>query len=151
MAVARWTRLLGALALLGVGVDHLEQLTIDAYAVIPTVGTLFALNVAAATSLAAALLAPVQRLPGRAGRVAVPALAAAGIGVATGSLAALAISERGGLFGFRETGGRPAIVLAVGLELATIVLLGVHLAARRDGGHVVPGARSSTGPRGSAL
>jgi len=126
--VARWSRVLGALGLLGVGIDHLEQYTIEAYSVIPTVGTLFALNFAAAAALAAALLAPLHRLPGRAGRLARPLLSAAGIAVAAGSLAAFAVSEHGGLFGFTESGYRPAIMVALGLEAATVALLGVHLA-----------------------
>ena len=130
-AVATWTRYLGALGLLVVGLDHLEQFSVDSYSVIPTIGTLFALNFATAAVLAAGLAAPVQRLPGRAGRLAVPALSLAGIGVAAGSLAGLLVSESAGLFGFMETGYRPAILLAIGLEAATIALLGLHLAVRR--------------------
>jgi hypothetical protein len=131
--VASWSRYLGALALLGVGLDHLEQFSVDSYSVIPTIGSLFALNFASALALAAALAAPVQRLPGRAGRLAVPVLSLAGIGVAAGSLAGLLLSESAGLFGFTETGYRTAIVVSIGLEAATIGLLGVHLACRRRG------------------
>jgi hypothetical protein len=129
--LATWSRYLGALALLGVGLDHLEQFSVDSYSVIPTIGTLFALNCASAALLAAGLVAPVQRLPGYAGRLAVPLLGIAGIGVAAGSLAGLLLSESTGLFGFTETGYRPAILLSIGLEAATIALLGVHLALRR--------------------
>ena len=129
--VASWSRYLGALALLGVGLDHLEQFSVDSYSVIPTIGTLFALNFASALALAAALAAPVERLPGRAGRLAVPVLSLAGIGVAAGSLAGLLLSESAGLFGFTETGYRTAIVVSIGLEAATIGLLGLHLACRR--------------------
>lgn len=129
--LATWTRYLGALALLGVGLDHLEQFAVDSYSVIPTIGTLFALNFASAALLAAGLAAPVQRLPGRAGRLALPLLSLAGIGVAAGSLAALLISESAGLFGFMETGYRPAILFSIALEAATIALLGVHLTLRR--------------------
>jgi hypothetical protein len=129
--VATWSRYLGALALLGVGLDHLEQFSIDSYSVIPTIGTLFALNFASAALLAVALAAPVQRLPGRAGRLAVPVLSLAGIGVAAGSLAGLLLSESAGLFGFMETGYRTAIVVSIGLEATTIALLSVHLALRR--------------------
>jgi hypothetical protein len=124
------TRYLGAAALLGVGVDHLQQYSAGFYSAIPTIGTLFVLNFAAAATVACALVAPVQRLPGRAGRLAVPLLALAGIGVAAGSLAGLLVSESSGLFGFMETGYRSAIVLAIALEAATIVLLGSHLAVR---------------------
>jgi hypothetical protein len=127
---ATWSRYLGALALLGVGLDHLEQFSVDSYSAIPTIGTLFALNFASAALLAFALAAPVQRLPGRAGRLAVPVLSLAGIGVAAGSLAGLLLSESAGLFGFMETGYRTAIVLSIGLEATTIGLLSVHLALR---------------------
>ena len=128
--VAIGTRYLGALALLGVGVEHLVQYADDSYSVIPTIGTLFALNFASAALLACAVAAPVQRLPGLAGRLALPLACAGGIGVAAGSLAALLLSEGGGLFGFTETGYRPAIVLSFALEVATVILLGAHLIAR---------------------
>ena len=129
--VAIGARYLGALALLGVGVEHLVEYADDSYSVIPTVGTLFALNFASAALLACALAAPLQRLPGRAGRLALPLACAGGIGVAAGSLAGLVVSEGGGLFGFTETGYRPAIVLSIALEVATIVLLGAPREARR--------------------
>jgi len=132
--LANWSRYLGALALLGVGLDHLEQFSVDSYSVIPTIGTLFALNFASAALLAAGLAAPVQRLPGHAGRLAVPVLGLAGIGVAAGSLVGLLLSERTGLFGFVEAGYRPAIVLSIGLEAATIALLSAHLTLHRQHG-----------------
>jgi hypothetical protein len=130
-AVASWARYLGAAALLGVGLDHLEQFSVDHYSAIPTIGTLFALNFASAVLAACGLAAPAQRLRGRAGRIALPLLAIGGIGVAAGSLAGLLVSESTGLFGFKETGYRPAIVLSVALDVATIVLLTVHLAVAR--------------------
>lgn len=121
-------RALGALALLGVAADHLEELTAGHYAAIPTIGTLFALDVTAETVLAVALLVPVGRLPGRAGR-AVPALVAlAGIGVAGGSLVALFVSEQTTLFGFMESGYRLAIVVSIACEAAAVLLLGADLA-----------------------
>jgi hypothetical protein len=132
-AVATWARYLGALALLGVGLDHLEQFSVDSYSAVPTIGTLFALNFASAALLAAGLAAPVQRLPGRAGRLALLVLSVAGIGVAAGSLAGLLLSENAGLFGFTEAGYRPAIMLSIGLEATTIVLLGAHLGLRLSG------------------
>jgi len=107
----------GAVALLGVGAVHLEELTGDHYAAIPTIGTLFALNAAAAAAIAVALWAPV-------GRIAHALFATAGIAVAAGSLVALVVSEQTTLFGFHETGWRPAILLAVVFEAATVVLLG---------------------------
>jgi hypothetical protein len=63
-AVARW---LGALVLLGVGLDHLEQYSVDSYSAIPTIGTLFSLLV---LEISAVLLL-------------VTFLAANGLGVAT--------------------------------------------------------------------
>ena len=126
-AVARYA---GALALLAVGLDHLQQYTVDSYSVIPTIGTLFLLNFISAAVLAVGLAAPVQRLPGRAGRVAVPLLSGAGIGVAAGSLAGLVVSESVGLFGFMETGYRGAIVVSIALEILAIVLLLAHLVLR---------------------
>lgn len=130
-AAAVAARYLGAAALLGVGLDHLEQYSAEHYSAIRTIGTLFALNFASATLIAGALTAPVQRLPGRAGRIALPLLSAGGIGVAAGSLAGLLLSESTGLFGFIEVGYRPAILLSIGLEATTIALLSAHLALSR--------------------
>jgi hypothetical protein len=126
-AVARYA---GALALLAVGLDHLQQYAVDSYSVIPTIGTLFLLNFISAAVLAVGLAAPVQRLPGRVGRVAVPLLSASGIGVAAGSLAGVIVSESVGLFGFMETGYRGAIVVSIALEVTTILLLVSHLVLR---------------------
>lgn len=126
-AVARYA---GALALLAVGLDHLQQYAGESYSVIPTIGTLFLLNFISAAALAVALIAPVERLPGRVGRVAVPLLSAGGIGVAAGSLAGVIVSESVGLFGFMETGYRSAIVVSIALEVATILLLLAHLVLR---------------------
>ena len=126
-------RALGALALLGVAVDHFEELTAGHYAAIPTIGTLFALDVAAATVLAVALLVPAGAFAGRAGRVVPVLLACAAIGVAGGSLVALFVSEQTPLFGFMESGYRLAIVVAIACEAAAVLLLGADLArsARR--------------------
>jgi hypothetical protein len=142
-----WARYLGAVALLAVGLDHLEQYSVGFYSVIPTIGTLFALNFASAALIAGGLAAPVQRLHGRAGRLAVPLLSLAGIGVAAGSVAGLLLSESTGLFGFMETGYRPAIVLSLALEAATIVLLSIHLAATHRG-HPAATAGEATWPVG---
>ena len=131
-AAATGARYAGGLALLAVGLDHLQQYAEDSYSVIPTIGTLFVLNFGSASVIAAALAAPVQRLPGRGGRLAVPVLACSGIGVAAGSLVGLLVSETSGLFGFMETGYRSAIVVSIVLEGTTIVLLGAHLLLRRS-------------------
>jgi hypothetical protein len=126
-AVARYA---GALALLAVGLDHLQQYSAESYSAIPTIGTLFLLNFISSAVLAVGLTAPVERLPGRLGRVAIPLLSAGGIGVAVGSLAGVIVSESIGLFGFMETGYRSAIVVSISLEVATIVLLLAHLVLR---------------------
>ena len=131
-ALAAATRYAGALALLAVGLDHLQQYAEDSYSVIPTIGTLFALNFASAAVITACLFAPVQKLPGRAGRLAVPLLALSGVAVAAGALAGLFVSETSGLFGFMETGYRSAIVVSIVLDVATIALLGGHLLLRRE-------------------
>ena len=130
-AAAVAARYLGAAALLGVGIDHLEQYSTEHYSAIPTIGTLFAMNFVSATLIAAALAAPVQRLPGRAGRIAIPLLSAGGIAVAAGSLAGILLSESTGLYGFMEVGYRPAIMLSITLETTTIALLSVQLALCR--------------------
>ena len=138
------TRYLGALGLLAVGADHLEQAVLDHYSAIPTIGLLFALNFVGAVLLAVGLLAPVERLPGRAGDIAVRVLCVGGIGLAAGSLAGLLVSEGSGLFGFMETGYRAAVVLAIGLEGLTVVLLGAHLVATRPGrAHAATGGEPS--------
>jgi hypothetical protein len=120
-------RFAGALALLGVGIDHIVEYYGDSYSVIPTIGALFALNFASATIVTAGLLAPVGRLAGRWADAILTVLAVSGIGVAAGSLVGLLLSENGGLFGFAEQGYRQAIVISIVLEVATIVLLGLFV------------------------
>jgi hypothetical protein len=113
-------RRLGALMLLGVGLDHLEQYVVDHYGAIPTIGPLFLANFAGATAIALALVLHRSRL-----------LAAAGIGLAGSSLLGLYVSEHGGLFGFAETGFRPAIAISVALEAAAVALLALELRPAR--------------------
>ena len=127
--LARLGRYLGALALLGIGVDHIQQYYVDFYSAIPTIGTLFLLNFASATLVFLGLVAPVGRIAGRWAGAALGLLAISGIGIAAGSLAGLLISENGGLFGFMEQGYREAIVISIVLEVATMTLLGLFLAA----------------------
>jgi hypothetical protein len=131
--LARLGRYLGALALLGVGVDHLEQYYADFYSAIPTIGTLFVLNFASAAVVAIGLVAPMERLAGRRSQAVLALLAIGGIGVAAGSLAGLLVSENGGLFGFMEQGYREAIVISIVLEAATIGLLALFVAANGFG------------------
>jgi hypothetical protein len=111
---------LGALALLGAGLVHLEEYALQHYSAIPAIGPLFLLQFLAAALIAAAL----AWRPGR-------LLAAAGTGVAAGSLVALLISEQEPLLGFRESGFRAAVVLSIALELAAIALLAPGIAFRR--------------------
>jgi hypothetical protein len=136
-------RILGALSLLAVGIDHIDQYYVDSYSAIPTIGTLFVLNFAAAAVIALGLLAPVSRIAGDWAKAVLGTLAAAGIAVAAGSLAGLLISENGGLFGFTEFGYRSAIVLSIALDAATLVLLGAFVALNGLGvqlrhGRIVP-------------
>jgi ABC-type dipeptide/oligopeptide/nickel transport system permease component len=122
--VAQVVRYLGALALLGVGFDHIHQYSADYYSEIPTIGTLFALNFAAATVVGLGLMAPVGRLAGRWADAVLTLLAVGGVAIAAGSIAGVLIAENGGLFGFAEQGYREAIVISIALEAATVVLLG---------------------------
>jgi hypothetical protein len=120
------TRKLGALATLAVGAVHLQQY-LKLYSDVPTIGTLFLLNFAGATVIGLALLAPIERLTGRA---VVSLLAAAAIGLAATSFAFLLISERTPLFGFMEPGYDPTAIAAARIgEIATVVLLGAFLVA----------------------
>ena len=125
-------RRLGAVAVLLMGVDHLQQFYGAHYDVIPTIGTLFALNFASATVVGLALLAPLERLRTRSSLRAGRLLALAGVGIAAGSLAGLLVSEQWGLFGFMETGYRQAIDVSIAAEAAAIALLGAYLVASRE-------------------
>jgi hypothetical protein len=66
---------------LAVGAVHLQRYEYR-YSAIPTIGTLFLLSFAGATALGLGLLAPVERLGGRLGGLAVGLLALGGIGLA---------------------------------------------------------------------
>jgi MFS family permease len=123
----RVVRYLGAATLLAVGIDHIQQYVADDYSVIPTIGTLFAANFVASVVLATGLVAPIERVSRRWGRLLLGCLALGGIGVAAGSLIGLLVSEQSGLFGFMETGYRQSIVLAIVLEVLASVLLGTFL------------------------
>ena len=131
--IAQLCRYLGALALLGVGFDHVQQYSVDSYSAIPTIGTLFALNFASALVVAMGLVAPLQRLSRRWSRALLTLLAAGGAGIALGSFAGLEVSETTGLFGFMESGYRAAVVLSIVLDAATVVFLSVFLVAGRRG------------------
>jgi hypothetical protein len=121
-------RVAGALALLAVGVDHIDQYYASSYSAIPKIGTLFVLNFISATLVAAGLLLPLRRVAGRWANAVEALLAASGVAIAAGALLGLLVSETTGLFGFVEQGYRPAIVLAIALEAATVLLLSAAVA-----------------------
>jgi hypothetical protein len=122
-------RAIGALALLAMGAVHLQQYYDADYSAIPTIGTLFVLNFVGATALGLALLAPIERLPGRAGAIAVPLLALTGAGMAATSFAFLLISQQTPLFGWLETAKTSAITVALASEAVATVALGLVAAA----------------------
>jgi|SRR5205085_7810492 len=131
--IAVAARYLGALAVLAIGVDHLEQYAVDNYSTVPTIGTLFFLNFVSAVLIAVGLILPVRRAMGRYGDAFRAVIALGGIGLAVLSLAGLFVSEATGLFGFVEHGYRMAIVLAIAAEVAALVLLVIFLAASGTG------------------
>jgi hypothetical protein len=121
------SRAVGAVSLLVIGGDHLQQYTVAHFSVIPTIGPLFLLNFISAAVLGLVLLVPSRRTPGPR-RLLVDSIAAlGGIGVAAGALAALLISEHTPLFGFMEHGYRLEIVIAIVADAVAIVSLGVFL------------------------
>ena len=124
------TRYLGALAVLAVGVDHIEQYYVDYYRAVPTIGTLFMLDFMSATVIAIGLLLPLGRLTSRCGDRLFTLLALAGIGIGAGTLAGLLASVNVGLFGFMEVGYRSAIVLSIVFDVAAVAFLSAFLALR---------------------
>jgi hypothetical protein len=128
----RWAvvRVVGALSLLAVGAIHLQQY-VYLYSAIPTIGSLFVLNVVGATAIGLGLLAPVERLLGRSGGAVVALLALAGAGQAATSFVFLLVSEQRPLFGLMEPGyDPPAIMASRAAELGTVGLLGSLFVAR---------------------
>jgi hypothetical protein len=128
----------GALAVLATGADHLDEYAAYGFSNVPTIGTLFLLNFAAATLVGVGLLLPLRRLAKRYGDPLRTVLALSGIGIAAMSLIGLWISESSSLFGFTEFGFRSSIVVAIVAESIAIVALtaylalnGVHLVHRR--------------------
>ena len=124
------TRYLGDMAVLAVGVDHLEQYYVDYYRAVPTIGTLFVLDFVSAAVIAVGLLLPLGRLTRRFGDRLLTLLALAGIGIGAGTLAGLLVSENMSLFGFMEVGYRSAIVLSIVFDVAAIAFLSIFLALR---------------------
>jgi hypothetical protein len=132
-AALRWSplaaRVLGAVAVLAVGVIHLDAYR-GPYSAVPTIGALFAVNFVTATTIGIALLLPIERLAGRWSGIAVTVITFAGITLAGGSLVMLIISQHGTVFGFHEPGYDPeaisrsriAELLAVGLLTGSLGL-----------------------------
>ncbi len=126
-------RRLGALALVVVGGVHLQQY-LAGYSDVPTIGALFILNAIGAFAVAAGLLAPIGRFLGdRPARLATGGLAAVGVMIAAGALAALFVSESQPLFGFMEDGYSTPIVIAIAAEALTTILLAPVAAASLRG------------------
>jgi hypothetical protein len=100
---------------------------------VPTIGTLFLLNFVAAIVIAVGLIAPLRRVTGRYTDAVRAVFAVGGIGLGVLSLAALFVSESGGLFGFVEHGYRMAIVVAIVAEAAATLFLAVFLLANGTG------------------
>jgi len=118
-------RTLGAIAVLVVGGVHLEQYFAVHFRVVPIVGPLFALNFAGATLIGLGLLLPSARL-----HMLQPLLALGGIALAATSFVFLFVSEHRTLFGFRDYGYRPAILVALAAEAAAVLFLGAYLGGR---------------------
>jgi hypothetical protein len=119
---------LGALSVLAIGADHIEQYYVQNYSTVPTIGTLFLLNFISSVAVAVVLVIPLRRVAGRFAFQLRRAFALGGIGIAASSLAALLISETSSLFGFTENGYRTAIVLSIVAEVAAVAFLGAFLA-----------------------
>lgn len=118
---------IGALAVLATGADHLEEYAANGFASVPTIGTLFLLNFISATIIGVALLLPLRRIAPRIGERVRALLALGGIGIAGTSLIGLWISESSSLFGFTDYGFRPAIVAAIVAESVAILALTAYL------------------------
>lgn len=124
---------LGALAVLAIGVAHIEQYAVDDYSTVPTIGTLFLLNFVASIVIAVGLIGPLRRVTGRYTDAIRAVFAVGGIGLGVLSLVALFVSESSGLFGFVEHGYRMAIVVAIVAEVAATVFLVAFLLANGTG------------------
>jgi hypothetical protein len=116
-------RSLGAVAVLVVGADHLEQYFAEHFNVVPVIGPLFALNFAGATLIGLGLLIPGARM-----RLLHALLALGGIGLSATAFVLLFVSEHQPLFGFQDYGYRTEIVVALAAEAAAVVLLAAYLA-----------------------
>ena len=128
-SVRELSRYLGAVALLLVAAVHAQQYYDAYFSAVPTIGTLFLLNVIGAGVAGLVLLAPVGLLRTRLADAILVVGALAGIAVAAGSFGALVVSEYTPLFGFMESGYRLAIVLSLLFEALATLLLAVFVVA----------------------
>lgn len=131
--VAETGRFLGAVSVLVVGAIHLQQYYGAYFRVVPTIGTLFLLSFIGATIVGAVLVAPMRRLRGRLGELALVLAALGAIGIALGTLVSLLISEYMPLFGFMESGYRLSIVLTLVFDVLTTVFLTAFVAIAAPG------------------
>jgi hypothetical protein len=124
-------RLTGGLAVLVVGAVHIQQYFVDYYRVVPIIGRLFVVNFISAMLIGILLLLPVERLADRlrpgSGRVAAALAALGGIALAAPSAVFLFVSEGTRLFGFRESGYRLPIYVALSAEAVAVLSLGGYL------------------------
>jgi hypothetical protein len=136
-------RYLGAVSLLLVAAIHAQQYYDDYFSAVPTIGTLFLLNVIGAGALGLLLLAPVELAGQRVATAVLAPTALGGIGLAVGTFAGLIVSEYTPLFGFMESGYRLAIVLSLLFEALAAVLLSAYvstlLLGRRNAGRAAAG------------
>lgn len=130
-AAARIALVVGALAVLATGADHLYEYAANNFATVPTIGTLFLLNFIAAAAVGVGLLLPLGRVVPRFADATRALLALTGIGIAATSLLGLWISETSSLFGFTDYGFRPTIVVAIVAESTAVAALTAYLALAR--------------------
>jgi hypothetical protein len=134
-------RVLGALLLLFVGIDHYHEYSADDYSVVPTIGTLFLLNFISATVVGLLLLAPLKRIFHRFARGVLELATLSGFGIAATSLVALLVSEQTPLFGFMESNYRPAILVAIASETAAAASLALLLVLTLKGKRAISAPR----------
>jgi hypothetical protein len=122
----------GAVAVLATGIDHLDEYAANGFSTVPTVGTLFLVNFIAATLVGVGLLIPWRRVATGLADPIRALLALSGIGIAVASLIGLWISESSSLFGFTDYGFRSTIVAAIVAESVAVLALTVYLALDDD-------------------
>jgi uncharacterized membrane protein YdcZ (DUF606 family) len=124
MSSTHSVRYLAALMIVVVGVVHLQQYT-DFIKDVPTIGTLFLLNGAAAGVIVIMLAVPRLRLLG----------AAAGLGLCVGSLVSIALSfTTSGIFDYTEPDLRTPIIVAIASEVIALAALVTVAAFGRPAG-----------------